>query len=89
MTHVVHSLCLITIAKEKANCKSPTCRSALWRDANTLGGRALIVTVAIVAAILVGAGHSDGDGGCSEAGDGKAHDGDENLFQTRPASAAV
>ena len=87
ITHVVHCLCLITIANEKAYCKIPTCRSALWRDANILGGRALIV--AIDAAILVGAGHSNGDGGCSEAGDGKAHDGNKNLLQTGPAPAAV
>ena len=77
----------LQLANERAKCKTPTCRSALWRDANILGGRALIV--AIAAAILVGAGHSDGDGGCSEAGDGKAHDGDENLLQTGKASAAV
>ena len=87
ITHVVHCLCLITIANEKAYCKIPTCRSALWRDANILGCRALIV--AIAAAILVGAGHSDCDGSCSEARDGKAHDGDENLLQTGKASAAV
>ena len=86
MTHVVHSICLITI-QEKANCKIPTCRSALWRNAHILGGRALIA--AIAAAVLVGAGHSDGDGGCSEAGDGKAHDGNKNLLQTGEASAAV
>ena len=69
----------------------PTCSRALRSDAN-IHGRGVIATVAvavIVGAVVVGAGYSDGDRGCSEAGDGKDHDGDENFLKTRPASAAV
>ena len=67
----------------------PTCSCALRGDANIHGGGVIAAAVAVAVTVVVGAGHSDGDRGCSEAGDGKTHDCDENLLETRPASAAV